>query len=167
MRNFLVNFASRYIVPYVFRFSDQPMLFIELLQANKNFDDGVDLEKNIQGFRVRLGRMYIVFGALWNIFVFTVSGIIHFLLVHIDCHILILLSIVLTIIFFAAFAIFKATLIELVSKRLIQKAWKNHFPHFAYADYHLKVTQAYSEALEHDIPKKELQLFIINKIVEE
>jgi len=166
MRNLLVRFASRYITPYIFKFSDQPMLYIELLQANKNFDDGVDLQKNIQGFRVRLGRMYIVFGVFWNIFVLFVSGIIHFVLVHIDCHILILLSIAMTIIFFASFAIFKATLIELISKRLIQKAWKNHFPHFPYDDYHAKVAKLYSEALEQDIPKKELQLFIINKIVE-
>ncbi|MMZ71013.1 hypothetical protein D1872_342250 [compost metagenome] len=70
-----------------------------------------------------------------------------------------------TIVFFAAFAIFKATLIELVSKRLVQKAWRNHFPHFAYEDYHSKVAKLYAEALEQDIPKKELQLFIINKMV--
>ena len=61
---------------------------------------------------------------------------------------------------------FKEYLIDKVALKIIKKGWENHFPHFDY-DLHAKeVAKIYSEALEKEVPNKNLQLYILDRLVE-
>jgi len=160
------TFVQTKIVPFVFKISEQPMLFKELMHANKIYNDGMNLEYNMKGFHIRLGRIYFVYFALVLFIATPLSVIFHTQLAKIDCHALIISSIVFTILLFSSFALFKSWLIEQVSKQLIKKAWKNHFPHFDYLKNTQKVSQIYAEALEMGIKNKDLQRHIITKMVD-
>ena len=161
------KFVRSTINPFVFKISEQPMRFQELMNANKIYNDGMNLEYNMTGFRVRLARVYLVFTILILLIVTPLSAIFHSLLAKIDCHALIISSIVFTILLFSTFALFKSWLIEQVSKQLIMEAWKNHFPHFDYKKNSQKVSRIYAEALENGIKNKDLQHHIITKMVSE
>nr|MDA3947008.1 hypothetical protein [Helicobacteraceae bacterium] len=63
----LINFVDNVVVPYVFSKNDEPLLFRELLKANKMYDDGLNLEGKIPGTRIRIGRNILVFILTWNI----------------------------------------------------------------------------------------------------
>ena len=142
------------------------MLFKELMHANKIYNDGMNLEYNMKGFRIRLGRIYFVYLALILLLATPPSFIFHTQLAKIDCHALIISSIVFTVLLFSGFALFKSWLIEQVSKRLIQEAWKNHFPHFDYQKNAQKVSNIYTEAVESGVKSKDLQRHIITKMVD-
>ncbi len=161
----LVNYTERNIVPFVFRFSDQPMLFRELMEANRAYVQGHNLENSVSGFRLSISRTYLVFGIAWNLVIAFASLLFHFILIKLDCHFLIVLSVVFTILFFSSFAMFKSILLELVTKRMIKKGWALHFPHFDFDKHHGEVSKYYSQSIEEDIKPKELQLYIINKLV--
>lgn len=160
------NFTHNKILPFVFKISEQPMLFKELMYANKIYNDGMNLEYNMKGFRTRLGRMYFVYFTLILFLATPLSVIFHTQLAKIDCHALIISSIVFTILLFSGFALFKSWLIEQVSKKLIQSAWKNHFPHFDYFKNSQKVSNIYAQAIENGIQNKDLQRYIITKMVD-
>lgn len=159
------RFTDEKIIPYVFTLSDGPMLFRDLLKTNKMYQDGLKLEGKIPGFRMSTGRSYIVFIALWHLVFLPASVILHSKLAKIDCHLLIITAILFTGMFFATYAIFKEYLIDTVALKIIRKAWANHFPHFDY-DLHAKeVAQIYSEALEKEVPHKNMQLYILDKLI--
>lgn len=154
------------ILPFMFKLSDQPMLYRELLTANKTFDDGLKLEGQIPGMRIRTGRTVLVFALLWHIFfVVPGMGLFHNDLTTMDCHLAIILAIVFTGFFFASYFVFKEWVIEHMARLRIKAAWKNHFTHFDYKAHHLEVTAIYSKALEEEVPTKELQLFILNRLI--
>lgn len=161
------RYTNDKIIPYVFTLSDSPMLFRDLLKTNKMYQDGLKLEGNIPGFRFSVGRSYIVFIALWHIIMLPPAAIFHHPLTKIDCHLLIIMAVLFTGMFFAMYAIFKEYLIDAVAHKILRHGWENHFPHFDY-DLHAKeVAKIYSEALDKEIPHKELQLYILEKLVEE
>ena len=162
----ITNLVQTKIVPFVFKISKQPMLFKELMHANKIYNDGMNLEYNMKGFRTRLGRIYFVYFALVLLISIPLSFLFHTQLAKIDCHALIISSIVFTILLFLSFTLFKSWLIEQVSAQLIITAWKNHFPHFDYAKNSQKVSTIYSQALEAGILNKDLQRHIIIKMVD-
>ena len=160
------NFTDETIIPYVFTLGDGPMLFRDLLKTNKMYQEGLTLEGKIPGFRMSTGRSYLVFIALWHLILLPSSAIFHTVLAKIDCHLLILMAILFTGMFFATYAIFKEYLIDTVALRIIRNGWENHFPHFDY-DLHAKeVAKIYSEALEKEVPHKNMQLYILDKLVE-
>lgn len=159
------KFMDETVIPYVFTLSDGPMLFRDLLKTNKMYQDGLKLEGKIPGFRLSIGRSYIVFIALWHMIILPAAVLLHSMLAKIDCHLLILMAILFTGMFFATYAIFKEYLIDSVALKIIRDAWENHFPHFDY-DLHAKeVAKIYSDALEKEIPNKNLQLYILDQLV--
>jgi hypothetical protein len=154
------------IIPYVFTLSDSPMLFRDLLKTNKMYQDGLKLEGNVPGFRFSVGKSYIVFIILWHIAMLPLAVLFHAKLAKVDCHLLIIMAVLFTGMFFAMYAIFKEYLIDTVAHHILKKGWENHFPHFNY-DLHAKeVANIYSDSLEKEIPHKELQLYILEKLVE-
>ncbi|MFY9142770.1 hypothetical protein [Sulfuricurvum sp.] len=159
------RFTDEKIIPYTFSLSDDPMLFRDLLQTNKMYQDGLKLEGKIPGFRMSIGRSYLVFIALWHIILLPAAAVFHKMLEKIDCHLLIIMSILFTGMFFATYAIFKEYLIDTVALRIIRKAWENHFPHFDYGLHAREVSKIYAEALEKEIPHKNLQLYILDRLV--
>jgi hypothetical protein len=160
------HFTDEKIIPYTFALSDDPILFRDLLKTNKMYQEGLKLEGKIPGFRLSIGRSYLVFIALWHLILLPASALFHTVLAKIDCHLLILMAILFTGMFFATYAIFKEYLIDTVALRIIKNGWENHFPHFDY-DLHAKeLGKIYSEALEKEIPHKNLQLYILDRLVE-
>ncbi len=159
------NFVDNMILPYVFRVSEEPIRFEELMQANKIHNDGMPVDANLLGYRMKLGRMYIVFIAFMHLFVLPFVVIFHSVLIHIDCHLLIILAVIFTGLFFASFTLFKEYLIELKTIHRIKEGWKLHFPHFSYLKHSREVAAFYKEALAKDIHHRDLSRFIIDKIV--
>lgn len=160
------TFIHTTIIPLMFKLSEQPMLYRELLKANKTFDDGLKLEGRVPGMRIRVGRTIVIFAILWHIF-FIVPGIalFHDELKAMDCHLGIILAVLFTGFFFGSYFVFKEWVIERMAEIQIKKAWKNHFAHFDYGKHHLEVTAIYSKAIEDEIPHKELQLYILNHLI--
>ena len=163
----ILNFIDNVIVPFVFTQNDEPLLFRELLKSNKMYDDGLNLEGKIPGTRIRIGRNILVFLLTWNVILLPISIIFHKLLVKIDCHILIITSVIFTGLFFATYSIFKAWMIDRVALKTIKEAWHNHYPHFAYAKHHKQVSRLYGQALDKELPNKEIQLYILDHMIEE
>lgn len=160
------NFIDNIILPFTFRVSEEPMLYRELLLANKLFDDGMKLEGKIPGMRIRVGRAVLVFAILFHLFIILPGIIIfHTPLAKMDCHVAIVASVLFTGFFFSIYFVFKELLIDRMAKNRIKKAWHNHFPHFDYDLHHKEVTAIYSKAIEDEVPNKELQMYILNKLV--
>lgn len=160
------KFVDTKIIPYVFSCSKHPMRFLELLKANKAYLDGLDPSYTIPGFKLSTIRLYIVYFVLWNIVIIPASMIFHNFLAKLDCHLSIILAIIFTLLFFGTLQIFKEWLIDRVSQKIIKKAWQNHLPHFNYEKYRYKVAEFYSEALDKDIPKYEIERYIMDRLVE-
>lgn len=163
----MLSVVDKTIIPFVSRTSDQPLLLRELLTINKSHDDGLKLEGKIPGLKLRIGRMILVFLIIWNLLLLPLSLLFHKELAKIDCHLLILMAIVFTSMFFGTYMMFKEWLVDRMALLRIKEAWLNHFPHFAYDIHHLEVTGLYREALEKDVPNKELYLFIMNRLSSE
>lgn len=160
------DIIDKKIIPYVFTLSDSPMLFRDLLRTNKMYQEGLKLEGNIPGFRFSVGKSYIVFIALWHIIMLPLAFLFHKALAKIDCHLLIIMAIVFTGMFFAMYAIFKEYLIDAVAHKILKRGWENHFPHFSYKLHSSEVAGLYADALDKEIPHKELQLYIFEKLIE-
>ncbi len=159
LRNFIVN--------YVFKVSQQPVLLHELLQANKLFNEGMHLDGKKLGFRLNMGRAYLVFVLLIHVLIIPLALILHTFFIHMDCHASIIFAIFFTGIVFASFGIFKEWLSDQIALNKITTAWKLHFPHFPYKDYQDKVCKIYAQALVEDIQKKDLQRYILDRLIEE
>lgn len=160
------RFTEEKILPYVFTLSESPMLFRDLLKTNKMYRDGLKLEGNVPGFRMSTGRSYLVFIALWHLIIVPSAVVFHSILAKIDCHLLIMMAVLFTGMFFATYALFKEYLIDIVAVKIIRHAWENHFPHFDYELHGAEVSKIYGEALEKEIPHKNLQLYILDRLVE-
>ena len=150
------------ITSYVFTISAQPALLHELLLANKQFNDGMHLKGINLGFRLRLGRTYLVFLLISHIFILPLAFIIHAIFAGADCHISIITAVLFTAILFAFLGMFKEWLYDEISLRRIKDAWKLHFPHFNYQDNKDTVSKIYDISIEQNIPKKDLERFILD-----
>lgn len=144
------------IIPYTFKTSKQPMLFGDLMEANKLYQNGMNLEGNISGMKFRTGKAYIVFLALWHIIIIPGGLLFHTQLINLDCHLSIIFAIIFTAMLFSSFTIYKELLIEYTSEKIIKEAWENHLPLFNYEKNAYKAATIYSDAVEKGITKKEM-----------
>jgi hypothetical protein len=165
MRDKIQYFIDKVVLPYIFRVSEEPVRFEELMQANKIHRDGMSVDAKYLGYRMRLGRIYLVFILFMHLFIVPFTAIFHAILAKIDCHLLIILAVFFTALFFASFTLFKEYFIELITLRRIQEAWKLHFPHFAYNKHSKEVAKFYQEALSKEIHHRDMNRYIIDKIV--
>ncbi len=166
MRKFINAQLDKYVLPYVFRISEQPMLYKELLDANKRYNDGMKLEGNIAGMRMSIGRTILSFGLIWHfLFVLPVGTLLHTVLADLDCHMSVILAILFTAFFFGSYFVFKEYIIDLSAQKQIRAAWKNHFPHFDFDKHSIEVSSLYSQAIEQEIANKDVRMFILNGII--
>jgi len=154
------------ILNYVFNISEQPVLFTELMLANRQFNDGMHLKGINLGFRLRLGRTYVVFLLLAHIAIIPIAFIVHAVFAGADCHLSIIMAVVFTAILFAFMGMFKEWLYDEISLKRIQDAWKLHFPHFPYTENKRIVCDIYKEAIEQEVQKKDLERFILDKLIQ-
>ena len=152
------------IIDYAFTKPKYPLRFRELMEANRIFTDNLDTDL-IPGVKLCRLRLYLVYFIIWNLVAIPLVLIFHSLLEKLDCHLSILLAIVFTLLFFGTYKIFEEHMKKEAAKRLILDAWQNHLPHFDYDKHHEEVAQIYKEALDRDIPKRDIERFIIDKMI--
>lgn len=155
---------DRYVLPYVFKVTPTPLRFKELLVANRVYQEGMNLENSIHGFKMRLGRTYFVFFVTWLLMLIPVSALLHSFLAEMDTHVLILLTALLTGAFFITFSMFREFLIDRVALKIIKKSWKRHLSLFDFDDHAKEVASFYGEAVEKEIGIGDLQRFIFDKL---
>lgn len=157
-------FIDRYILPYVFKVTPSPLRFKELLVANRVYQEGMNLENSIHGFKMRLGRTYFVFFITWLLMLIPISALLHSFLAEMDTHVLIILTALLTGAFFITFSMFREFLIDRMALKIIKKAWKRHLALFDFSEYAKEVASFYGEAVEKEIAIGDLQRFIFDRL---
>ena len=163
----MLNNMKSKILDYIFIISKQPVLLKDLLEANDLYTEKMRVDNSKLGFRFNIARAYIIFGIIAFVIVFPLSVIGHTFLVKIDSHASIIGSIVLTALLFISFNIFREKLIDLMTIERIKDAWKNHFPYFLYDEYHERVAKLYEKSQKDEIPKKELEVYILDDLSKE
>lgn len=153
-----------YILPFVFKVTPTPLRFKELLVANRVYEEGMNLENNIHGFKMRLGRTYFIFFILWLLLLIPISALLHSLLAKMDTHVLIILTALLTGAFFITFSMFREFLIDRIALKIIQKSWERHLAMFDFSEYSKSVATIYGEAVEEEVAIGDLQRFIFDKL---
>jgi hypothetical protein len=156
---------KQFLISYIYVISNQPVKLQELLSANCSFNEGLHLDGKKLGFRLKLGRAYLVFLALVNVVLLPLALITHTIFKLVDCHISIFITIFVTGVIFAFFGLFKDWLSDEVAKRRIQMMWVLHFPHFSYEEYNIQVDKIYALSMEENISKQDLERFILDKLV--
>ena len=159
------DFINR-LVDSMFVVSKKPVLFRDLLEANAVFNEGMLVDPSKLNFCFRYGRSYIVFCSLWLVVVFPIIGTLHGFLEDIDFHFSVLFTMLLTASCFVGFDIFKAYARKNLTLRLIKDAWVVHFPYFSYEKYSQIVEKIYNESQKQEIPKRDLEKFVLDKLIQ-
>ncbi len=152
------------IVNYTYVISKQPVKLQELLSANSSMQEGIHLDGTKLGFRLKLGRAYVIFLILINIIMLPLTFATHEVFQSGDCHVSILITLFVTGAIFASFGLFRDWLCDEVAIKRIQIMWNIHFPHFSYKDYNVKVNNIYKESLKQNISKNELERYIMDEL---
>ncbi len=165
--NSIDKIVDKKLLPFVFTVSNNPILFQDLLDANRQIKDNLIPNSATLGYKVNTKNMFIAFLILVHIFfIFPGVGILHEILAKMDCHLSIISAIVFTGLFFVSYSIFKEYLIERISLKRIKEAWSLHFPLFDYETYSSKVAEIYNEAIKKKVPRGELEFFVMSKLSE-
>ena len=156
---------EKFLIPYLFITSQQPVLFQDFLKGNKMYNDGLLINGDVLGFRLRLFRAYVVYIIIVNIFLLLLTALVHSVFKQFDLHILIISTMMISWIIFAFFSIFKEFIIDKVSLMQIKKAWQIHLPLFDFEKHSAQVARIYSQAQEEHIHKNDMQRYIIDNII--
>jgi len=155
------------ILDYVYTLSKQPLLLKDLLDANRQYNEGMLVDPSRLGFRIKLARAYLVYVLIVLAVVIPISAITHKPLAGIDSHISIIGAMVITAGIFIGFNFFRAKLRDEITLRQIKKSWKLRFPYFSYEEYKYKVEEIYQKAIKEEVSKKDLERYILDNLVEE
>ncbi|EGK8261106.1 hypothetical protein L1F82_000407 [Campylobacter coli] len=150
---------------FLFKISDQPVLLRDLLEANALFNDGMLVDPSKLNFNFKIFNSYIYFGIFCALVLLPLLLITHYLFTRLDFHISIISAVAVTACVFISYDIFKVYARKMISKKLIQKAWALHFPYFSYEKYSIMAGNFYKEALKEEIPKANLEQYVLEKII--
>ncbi|EOI6884711.1 hypothetical protein ACMVJI_000742 [Campylobacter coli] len=150
---------------FLFKISDQPVLLRDLLEANALFNDGMLVDPFKLNFNFKILNSYIYFGIFCALVLLPLLLITHYLFTRLDFHISIISAVAVTACVFISYDIFKVYARKMISKKLIQKAWALHFPYFSYEKYSIMAGNFYKEALKEEIPKANLEQYVLEKII--
>nr|WP_314998579.1 hypothetical protein [uncultured Campylobacter sp.] len=159
------NALKNLILKNIFVISKQPVLFRDLLEANCLFNEGMLIDPAKLNFKFRYARTYLVYGLLCFAIFFVLLILTHRLFTKLDFHLSIVSAVVGTSAVFIGFDMFKIWARKAVSKELIKKAWSVHFPYFSYEKYSTKVEMIYNEAVKNEIPRKDLEQYVLERLV--
>ncbi|MEA3498497.1 MAG: hypothetical protein U9R16_05495 [Campylobacterota bacterium] len=152
------------IISYIYKVSKQPVKLSQLLEANILFNEGMKLDGTKLGFRLKLGRAYMVFLLLAHLIIIPIAFVTHNLFQILDCHASIVLAVFFTALLFGIFSFFKEWTRDCVTKQRIKNMWTLHFPHFPYDEYNQEVSEIYQLALDDEIKHSDLERFILDKL---
>lgn len=155
------------ILDYVYILSKQPLLLRDLLDANRQYNEGMHVDPAKLGFRLKLTRAYFVYILIVLAIVIPASLITHRPLAGIDPHISIIGAMIITAIIFIGFNFFIAKLRDEITSKQIKKSWKLRFPYFSYEEYNHKVEEIYLRAIKEEVSKKDLEKYILDNLVKE
>jgi len=157
------KFIDNKLIPFVFILSKNPILFHDLLDANRQLRDNLSPSGATLGYKIHTKNMFIAFLAIVHIvFIFPSLVLLHEIFSNMDCHLSIISAIVFTGLFFVSFSIFKEYLIEQISTKRVKEGWNLHFPLFDYEQYNKKVADIYNDAIKKKVPRGELEYFVMN-----
>jgi hypothetical protein len=154
------------IISYIYNISKQPVKLDKLLEANYLFNEGMKLDGTKLGFRLKIGKAYIVFLLLAHIIIIPVAFISHEIFIHLDCHASIVLAVFFTALLFGMFSFFKEWTRDCVTKQRIKHMWSLHFPHFPFDEFSKDVAEIYDEAMKEDIKHADMEMYILDKLSE-
>lgn len=154
------------ILDYIFILSKQPILLRDLLEANRQYNEGMHVEPAKLGFRLKLGRAYFVYILIVLGILVPLSAIMHKPLATIDPHISILGGMIITALIFMGFNFFNSKLRDIISHRQIKKSWQLRFPYFPYEEYNKKIEEIYLKALKNEVSKRDLEKYILDNLVD-
>ncbi len=163
----MIDEIKNKIIDYVFITSKQPVLLKDLLIANDLYTEKMRVDASKLGFRLDIAKAYKAFAMIAFVVIIPVALIGHMLLEKIDSNISIIASIALTAMIFIYFNIFREKIVDIMTLKRIKSAWQNHFPYFPYDEYHEKIAKLYEKAEKAEIPKKELSVYILDKLSKE
>ena len=155
------------IISYIYNISKQPVKLNMLLEANILFNEGMKLDGTKLGFRIKLGRAYVVFLFLAHLIIVPIALITHNLFQVLDCHASIVLAVFFTALLFGIFSFFKEWTRDCVTKQRIKQMWSLHFPHFPYDEYTHEVGRIYEIAQDEEIKSSDIERFILDKLSQE
>ncbi|MBZ7933183.1 hypothetical protein H2266_05545 [Campylobacter sp. RM10543] len=151
---------------FLFKISDQPVILRDLLEANALFNDGMLVDPSKLNFNFKILNSYLYFSILCVLVLLPLLLITHYFLMRLDFHISIISAVIVTSCVFISYDIFKIYTRKIISRQLIKKAWSLHFPYFSYEKYSLVASKFYKEALKDDILKKNLEKYVLEKIIQ-
>ena len=152
------------ILEYVYIISKQPILLKDLLVANRQHNDGMHVDPAKLGFRIRLIRAYIVYIGLVLAILIPASLLTHKPLAKVDAHISIVGAMIITAAIFMGFNFFRDRMRDSVTKELIKRSWKLHFPFFSYEEYSHKIDEIFESAMKEEISKRDLEKYILENL---
>ena len=152
------------LLEYVYTISKQPILLKDLLVANRQHNDGMHVDPAKLGFRIRLIRAYIVYIGIVLAIIVPISLLTHKPLAKIDPHISILGAMVITAVIFIGFNFFRDKMRDTMTKELIIRSWKLHFPSFTYEEYSEKIDEIFEKAMREEISKRDLEKYILENL---
>lgn len=153
------------VLQAVFVISKKPVLFRDLLEANSLYNEGMLVDGAKLNFRFNYKRTYQIYALICVMIFLPILLLTHHFLVKVDTHISIIGTAVVTSLIFIGFDMFKIWARKEISFRLIKDAWAVHFPYFGYEKYSKIVEEIYNQALKDDVSKKNLEQYVLNKLV--
>ncbi len=157
------TFKNR-VLEYVYIISKQPILLKDLLVANRQHNEGMHVDPAKLGFRIRLTRAYALYVAIVLGILVPISLLTHKPLAKIDPHISIVGAMIITAAIFIGFNFFRDKLRDIVTKELIKRSWKLHFPFFSYEEYSKKIDEIFESSIKDEVSKRDLEKYILDKL---
>ena len=152
------------LLEYVYTISKQPILLKDLLVANRQHNDGMHVDPAKLGFRIRLIRAYIVYIGLVLAILIPASLLTHKPLAKVDAHISIVGAMIITAAIFMGFNFFRDRMRDTMTKELIKRSWKLHFPFFSYEEYSSKINEIFEKAMREEVSKRDLEKYILENL---
>ena len=148
------------VLEYVYTISKQPILLKDLLVANRQHLDGMHVDPAKLGFRIKLVRAYIVYIGLVLSIIIPISLLTHKPLEKVDPHVSIVGAMIITAAIFMGFNFFRDRMRDSITKELIKRSWKLHFPYFSYEEYSEKIEEIFEKSIKDEISKRDLEKYI-------
>lgn len=162
----MLNKIVDFILNKIFVISKQPVLFKDLLEANLLMNENMLVDPAKLNFKFNYAGLYGIYSVFCGVCLLVFIAILHGFFVKTDFHFSVLATAITTSLVFVGFDVFRIWARKYISKKLIKEAWSVHFPYFAYEKYSKKVEEIYLEAKKNEIYKKDLEKYILEKLVE-
>lgn len=159
-----INNLKEKVLAHTFTVSQQPVLYRDLLRANALYNEGMHVDSAVLNFRLHLSNAYLIYALICALILIPIVAITHVIFVNVDFHISILGTIFATSCVFVGFQLFQEWLRSTMTRRLIQRAWKLHFPHFSYEKNNQKVETLYHELIKNEVPKKDWERYVLDRL---